>query len=332
MQALPPSPAARADGRPLPSVAVVGEALVDRFVDAERAGGAPFNLARALAGFGLDVAFVTRLGVDDAGAATVRASARRFGLCESGFQLDDTRPTGEVQVIESGPEHRFRVQPGSAWEAIELDPARRQLQSRAPAVLCVGTLAQRGDASRDTVTTLLRESAALRFLDVNLRPGHDDRSITERALHLADWVKVNEDELAFLLVWFAPRCDPAAPRDSDERTRGIRQLIDRFGIESLIVTRGGDGYEAWNAAGRCVASGDGIAVRRMEDSVGAGDAFSAALIAAHLAGRSWPQALSLANRYAAAVCAERGPVPDDDEFFSAWRWTLGLHAPHPLVA
>jgi len=59
------------------------------------------------------------------------------------------------------------------------------------------------------------------------------------------------------------------------------------------------------------------------DTVGAGDAFSAMLLAALLRDQDWPQALSLANGMAAAMCGERGPVPAElDRFYAPWRAAL----------
>ncbi len=325
-------PPAGADGPALPRVAVVGEALVDRFDEFDLAGGAPFNLARSLSAFGVPVTLVTRVGDADDGADCVRDSACRFGLEEAGIQRDAARPTGVATVKRQGDDHRFQIASEAAWDAIELEPARRLLRERQPSVLCFGTLAQRSPISRDTVHALLDETTALRFLDVNLRPGQDNRPLVATAMAAADWVKMNEDELGHLIIWFAPQCDPSAPSGSAGRRNAIQHLIERFALDRMIVTRGARGYEAWDHRGRCVASADGVALPNVTDSVGAGDAFSAALVALHLAGRSFAQSLSAANRFAAGVCAERGAVPDDDEFFRAWRWTLGLHRPHATSA
>jgi len=259
----------------------------------------------------------------------VLASARRFGLTDDGVQFDPTRSTGAVEVVERGTEHGFRIVGGAAWEAIDLAPTRRLLMRRPPSVLCYGTLAMRGAVTRDTVTQLLRETTALRLLDVNLRPGSDNRQPAAAALALADWVKVNEEELGHLIVWFAPSCDPlaAAAPGSAARAGAVRVLCERFGIERLIVTRAENGYEAFDESGSTLASGAGVDLLTVVDTVGAGDAFLAALLAQLAAGRAFAPALAMANRYAAAVCTERGALPDDEEFFMSWRWSLGLHAP-----
>jgi fructokinase len=62
---------------------------------------------------------------------------------------------------------------------------------------------------------------------------------------------------------------------------------------------------------------------RVVDTVGAGDAFSAVAIAAHLAGGKCGPALALANRFAAAICGVRGPLPQHGDFFESLRFMLG---------
>jgi len=60
------------------------------------------------------------------------------------------------------------------------------------------------------------------------------------------------------------------------------------------------------------------------DTVGAGDAFSAVVVAGYA--QQWPLARSLdaAAQLAAAVCGVRGAVPEDAAFIEHWRARLGL--------
>lgn len=325
-----PTPAAR----PSRAVLVLGEALVDRFADGTVVGGAPFNVARSLAAFGVPTTMVTRIGSQDDDGARVLDSALRFGLHDGAIQRDLMRPTGVVTVVELDGQHRFQVHDDAAWDHLDLDEALRALAWSSPRIVYFGTLAQRHPTSAQAIRALLDRTPALRFLDLNLRAGQDNRDIAAQSLQRADWVKVNDDELRTLLVWFAPALDAATDDDSPAMREGVRLLMDRFALSRLIVTRGERGYAAYDARGRRIAHGAACAVDSVVDTVGAGDAFNAACLALLSAGRPLKASLDAGNRYAAAICGQRGALPEDAAFFRAWRNALGLqpatraHAPH----
>lgn len=308
---------------------MLGEALVDRFADGAVVGGAPFNVARSLTALGVPTTLLTRIGDHDDDGARVLASALRFGLRDHAMQRDATHATGAVTVIERDGSHRFQIHADAAWDHIALGEARVALRGGAPQFVYFGTLAQRSATSAHTIRALLDETQAVRYLDLNLRAGQDNRELASASLARADWVKVNDEELRCLLVWFVPGADAAAPDDSAEQRRGVRCLMQRFLLARLIVTRGALGYAAYDALGRRIAHGAGEHVARWVDSVGAGDAFSAAYLALQAAGRPAAASLAAANRYAAAICAERGALPADPAFFGAWRSSLGLALEDP---
>lgn len=300
-----------------PSVLIVGEALVDEFRERRVAGGAPFNAARSLAALtpGLPVHMLTRLNPADEGGAALLASSQRFGLDGAGIQHDPVHPTGRVTVVEEGGGHRFEIHAPSAWDFIELAPAQALLAAAPPAFFYFGSLAQRGAASRASIRALADQAGALgatRYLDLNLREGTSTPKLAAESLARADWLKVNEEELAQLLAWFA----------AGQGAEPVQRLMQRFELQRLIVTRGAGGYAAFDAEGTLLAEGSGLDLAKVADTVGAGDGFSAMLLSAVLAGFALPQALALANSYAAALCGERGPLPDDDAFFAPWRALL----------
>jgi fructokinase len=321
----------RAPRAPRP-VLVIGEALIDRFADGDVVGGAPFNVARSLSAFGVPTTFISRIGDDDDDGACVLASALRFGLHDGSLQRDRRRATGAATVIERHGEHRFEIDADAAWDHLDLAPARAALRAAAPGIVYFGTLAQRSTVSAQTIDALLDQTDALRFLDLNLRPGQDNRDVARRSLERADWVSVNDDELRCLLVWFVPRADAAAADDSTALRDGIRGLMQQFSIARLIVTRGARGYAAFDLLGRCIAQGAAHALAQLVDTVGAGDAFSAGFIAMQSAGCSAAASLAAANRYAAAVCGQRGALPEDAAFFRGWRAALGLQPCTPALA
>jgi fructokinase len=283
---------------------LIGEALIDRLPEGEVVGGAPLNVARHLQGLGCSALLVSRVGTD-AEAEPVRRALRVAGLSEQGLQTDAHRPTGTVDVAMQADGHRFHIAADVAWDALDADAALGALRAAAPRLLVFGSLAQRGALSRAAVRAVLAGSDALRFLDLNLREGVSPPLALE-SMQLAHWAKLNDEELAQLLTWTG-QPDAAA-------------LCARLGLRRLLVTRGAAGYASW---GEVVCEGEGVAADPFVDTVGAGDAFSACLLAAHLQRKAWAPALQLANRFAAALCGQRGAAPaDPSTFYLPWQAAL----------
>ncbi len=152
-----------------------------------------------------------------------------------------------------------------------------------------------------------------RFVDVNLRPPWTP---LERALELAHgaaWLKVNHHELARLLE---REHDPDAKSLAGE----AMELRHRLEVDRLVVTWGDRGAWIYSADGESARArpGDGPDVR-VVDTVGAGDALAAALIAGVLAGWSDQRALTHGVELADAVCGLRGATPRDLSFYERYR-------------
>ena len=322
---LPPSNPSTA---PAAGVAVLGEALVDAYPDGTQVpGGAPFNVARWLAAFGVPTLFVTRLGAADAAAARLRDELARFGLNGPGVQADLQHPTGLVQVLPAHPPaqgHRFEIAPSSAWDHIDAEAALPLLRAAAPAAVCFGSLALRHAHSQAAIARCLAASPALRVLDLNLREVSDLRALAEQALHLAQWVKVNDEELHRLLGWFVCEGQAVPLPGTLAHQQALRALSQRFGIERWVVTCGAAGWFTATADGHIEARGDAVPVAQVQDTVGAGDAFTATVLAGLAHGRPLGPTLAAANRLAAAVCGWRGALPADDSTVPHWRHALGF--------
>ena len=110
---------------------------------------------------------------------------------------------------------------------------------------------------------------------------------------------------------------------SPDFNAGVARLMDQYQLQRLVVTRGPQGYASFNSQGVCDAEGPGLIVPAIVDTVGAGDGFSAMLLACQVAGRTLPWSLALANEYAASVCGHRGPLAHDLQNYAAWRKRLG---------
>ena len=295
-------------------IAVFGETLVDHFETGPVVGGAPFNVARHLAAFGHAPLMVSAVGTD-APARWVMAEFARYAMGPEGVQHLPAHATGAVDVdtLRDGG-HAFHIRTGSAWDHIALEPAHRALQGLAAGGwLYCGTLALRSPVSRATGLALMRAHDGPIYLDLNWRAGHVAPEVALGAVRLADVLKVNEEELAMLCGWLGGSADaPHAPEPA------AAFLLERMPLKMLLVTCGPAGSLAFDASGRCVAKGRSARPLQLVDTVGAGDSFSAVMLAGFL--REWPLQLALerANGFAGHICEVRGAVPAELGFYSAW--------------
>ena len=140
---------------------------------------------------------------------------------------------------------------------------------------------------------------ALKVLDVNLRPPYDDREIVRRSLDRADVVKLNDGELRHLATWFDLR---GKVRET------VAALAEEFSCGTVCVTRGRDGAVLWRDGRWTEHSGYEVEVR---DTVGAGDAFLAVLLAGLLSDADDRALLQHANLIGAYVATQHGAVPED---------------------
>lgn len=287
-------------------VLVIGEALVDEFHDGHVAGGAPFNVARSLAALHAPVRFVSRIGSSDAAGRLVLDSAFKFGLGVEGIQRDAGHATGRVSVHEAGGGHRFEIHADAAWDHLD------SVDTAGAGFVYFGSLAQRAPASRAAIRSTVKRAGAPVLLDLNLRPGTDTPTLAAESLMLADWLKINEDELDRLSAWFEP---------------DLPSLMARFALQRVIVTRGEAGYAVYGERGALLSRGEGVPQPALVDSVGAGDSFTAMLLAGLSLQRDLAATLALANRFAAMICGVRGPLPADPSALTPWR--EALHALPP---
>lgn len=317
-----------------PQVICLGEALVDRLgppggdpataspeqLD-DRLGGAPANVACALARLGTPAAFVGRLGQDAIGDGFVQLLADR-GVDLTALQRDPLRPSRIVLVQRdlSG-DRRFGGFAGDqgagfADQALEAGPLGVSLPPllRSAQWLQLGTIPLASPPAAEALHRAMQLAAAAGVavaLDVNWRPtfwnaaaeassGPSPQALLhiQPLLQRAALLKLAAEEAEWL---FASR-DPQRIRSS---------LPQR---PAVVVTDGGARL-AW-AIGEQAGVMPSFAVP-VQDSTGAGDAFLAGLlhglcIQPELLAGGTPQAVAAALRFAAAcgalVCQGAGAI------------------------
>lgn len=289
-----------------PVIIGLGELLWDMLPSGQQLGGAPANFAYHASSLGAPARIISRVGNDDLGREALHR-LEALGLSTDCVEVDPNLPTGTVtvQLAEDG-QPQFTIHEGVAWDALAGSAASRQSVQSADA-LCFGTLAQRSEPSRSTIRSFVAATpaSALRILDVNLRQHYYSRSVIEDSLCLADVFKVNDSELIQLAEMFQ--------LTGDERSQ-IAQLADRYALRCVACTRGVRGSLLF--AQGCWSDQPGVPTK-VVDTVGAGDAFTAAMTLGLLAGWPLDEVNLRATELASFVCSQAGATPAIPDRLSA---------------
>lgn len=279
----------------------IGEILWDVFPDGPRFGGAPANFACSVAELArdrIDVYMAGGAGADDLGRKAIGA-LHAHGVDTSCVAVVD-RPTGLVLVeLDAAGGASYEFTADTAWDNVAWSDELQKLAARADAV-CFSTLGQRSEISRQTIQRFVRATPAgcLRVLDINRRPPFWNEAIVLQSLHLANVLKLNDAELSVL-------ADMLGWSGADHEL--LQQLVDRFSLQVVALTRGAVGSSLLSESGeRSDMPGQPTIV---VDTVGAGDSFTAALVIGLLGGLPLATINAWGNRVAAFVSSQPGATP-----------------------
>lgn len=280
---------------------VFGEVLFDHFPDGSRVlGGAPFNVAWHLQAFGQSPRFISRIGNDPSGYE-IAALMDDWDMSREAVQTDSEHPTGSVRVLIRDGEPHYEIVADCAYDFID---SKLLEEKQTSGILYHGSLAIRNPVSRTALQAAKARHQGKVFVDVNLRPPWWDQETLLSLLHDADWVKLNEAELAAL-------CPEAS-----ELEAAMQAFCVQFDLETLVVTRGEQGAVAYDRQHFVtVQPPESTAV---VDTVGAGDAFAALLLMG--LSRQWPLKATLerAQTFACALVGRRGATVADRAFYRAF--------------
>ncbi len=304
-----------------PRIVGLGEVLWDMLPSGARLGGAPANFTVHAAALGADAAIASAVGRDDLGDQARRLLAE--AAVDTQYLQTSAERTSRVLVeLDAAGHASYTIEAPVAWDTLAFTPEWRVLAGSADAV-CFGTLGQRDARSRATIRAFITESArALRIFDVNLRAPFWDDDTLRWGLERARIIKVNEHELPLLLrsLGLTPAADGA---EHAERADARTLLAHLPGAQSVCVTLG--------ERGSLLATRDrdythpGFATN-VVDTVGAGDAFTAALAWYTLHGAEPDGVLAAANRLGSYVASQQGAMPALPAQLRAELETLGRPA------
>ncbi len=289
-------------------ILVVGEVLFDIFPDYKRLGGAPFNFARHLHAFGMDVGFAGRVG-DDQNGEKIKQAMRSFGMRMDLLQTDQSLETGYVRVElndEGVPE--FDIVSDVAYDRLEYTPQIESVLHSGPELIYCGTLIQRSPRAADSLASIFQNKPpeSKCFCDINLRSGCYDAGSVKRSLKYADVLKLNLEELDIV----------GSMTGLDSRREVLELLREEYAVEWISLTMGRDGGRLITPEGDYFAApDDSIDIR---DTVGAGDAYAAILAVGYLKGWNPERIVKRAAKFAGAVCGIEGATPENMEFYDQY--------------
>ncbi len=301
-------------------IVVCGEALIDLVPAAggaadllsPRLGGGPFNTAVALGRLGVPTAFLGRLSTDGFG------DRLRTALSTASVDLrlvaDGDEPTTLAVVqLSAAREATYRFYVDGTADRLLSDSDIPDPLPPAALAYHFGTLSLVTEPGANTLERVMRTARAagkVIAVDPNVRPAFlPDRAEYRARLDVwfahAHVVKVSATDLG----WLYP----------GERSAAV---VDRWlgrGVKLVVVTDGATGAVATGAPGEITVPAASVTV---VDTIGAGDAFNAGLMAwlhgnqlfdseqlSRLGRDELAAAVGFANRVAAFTCTRAGADP-----------------------
>jgi fructokinase len=295
-------------------ILISGEALIDLITDNDARydavlGGSPYNVAIGLSRLGAPTGFISRISNDANGEKL--AAALEQARVDLSLVARDARPTTLAFVMRgtarTGSRYAFYIDATSfdgAWPFPDVWPqGARHLH--------VGSIAAVESRHGERAVAALERARghATTSFDPNIRPlVTPDRAgvvaLVERQVALASLVKASEEDLE----WLYPG-RPVADSLRDWAGRGPRFCVATLGGRGAVAQFGAERLE--------------VAAPRIDvvDTVGAGDSFMSALLAAMdrdkaLGARAAPPTreglqawLNFAARASAITCTRKGSDP-----------------------
>ena len=290
-------------------IACYGEILWDVFPDIKRLGGAPLNVAMRLHSFGANVSMISALGNDAFGKEAL-SHIKTTGLDTTQIQRND-KPTGQVIVsLDNKGNASYQIENDVAWDHIPWTEKNVETVTEADA-LVIGSLAFRSALTDDELNIeetsipnieaieVLLERSKYTVFDLNLRTPHYHLETVVALMEASDLIKLNDEELELIVLALGIEGKTLA----DE----LKMLSAMTETPTICVTMGSEGAMLLHKGGIHTQTGFSV---KVEDTVGAGDSFLAALLFGLLSGEHPEDALEISCAVGAIVASKQGALCD----------------------
>ncbi len=276
---------------------VFGEILWDIIDGVPHLGGAPLNFAAHSQRFGSRAAIISCLGNDALGQKALNL-VHQLDIDISYIQQTE-HPTGTVPVKIINGQPSYDITKEVAFDYID----KQLLPSFAPSefdLFYFGSLIQRNKTSREALHHVLETNTFRHiFYDVNLRKDAYTMDIILYALNQCTILKVNDEEVEVLSEMLF---------DSNLTVKKFCEHISAQNpsIAVIVVTMGKSGSAIYTNSKLHQVATTPI---KVVDTVGAGDAFSAAFASIYLQTSDPIKAATIANKIGGYVASCDGPIP-----------------------
>ncbi len=277
----------------------LGEILWDMLPEGKQLGGAPANFAYHAQTLGAKGIVASCIGDDQLGNE-ITQRLETLKLQRQYIAVDKEHPTGTVTVkLDDKGVPDFTIHQNVAWDFIPSSPQLLELAKQADAV-CFGSLCQRMEVSRNTVREFLKNTKpdCLRVFDINIRQSFYSKEVVDDMLEASNVFKLNDDELPIV----AELLDMTG-----SETEILSQLVDNYSLKLIVLTKGDKGSRLYSRDKN--SEHNGFPPEKIADTVGAGDAFTAAVSLGLLLGNDLDDINEHANRVASFVCSQNGATP-----------------------
>lgn len=287
--------------KPKKIVTGIGELLWDFLPEGKRLGGAPCNFAYHASLFGCESYVVSAVGIDKEGKELTEVVSNLD--MESKYIQEKSYKTGYVSVKLNEKGHPdYLIHENVAWDYVEWNDTLFDLAKKTDAV-CFGSLAQRNKQTRTTIIKFLEtvSDKCLKVFDINLRQHYYNAEIIHDSLMRADILKLNEDELPVVAGFYDI---------SGNYEEQLKVLLEKFRLKYIAYTMGSNGSLLISKHEMSFMKAPEVLV---VDTVGAGDSFTAILVAGLLNNVPLKKIHKKATEISAYVCQCAGATPDIDK-------------------
>lgn len=273
----------------------IGEVLWDLLPDGKILGGAPVNFAYHAMQLGAVGVAISSVGDDELGREIMNSvNAKGVENCIAVNKY----PTSTVGVTLKDGKPEYVIYENVAWDFLKLIPEAIETLKQADAV-CFGTLAQRSHVSHKAILKALKlvPAQCLKVYDINLRQKYYSKELVDESLSFANVFKINDDEVEFFKQLFGLE---------GSETEVCIKIKETYSLEYLALTKGEKGSYLFHEDEVSFLPTPFVEV---EDTVGAGDSFTSAMVIGILNKKPLNEIHRKAVELSAFVCTQKGGTP-----------------------